>query len=80
MWIFFSMFLVTVSLKICSKIYKTLFPGMNLISEELVLFPFRFYLKSNPYYLFLMSGLESEFLMSQKDSEGTQKEEPCQAT
>ena len=39
MWIFFSIFVVSGSLKICSKFYKKMFPGIKLISTELVLIP-----------------------------------------
>ena len=42
MWIFSSIFLVLVSLIICSRFYNIMFPGMRSISTELVLIPFRF--------------------------------------
>ena len=41
MWIFLSMFVVSVSLMICAKFYKEIIPGLRLNSTELVLFPFR---------------------------------------
>ena len=41
LWIFVSMLFVFVSLLICSKFYKKMYPGIKLISTELVLFPFR---------------------------------------
>ena len=40
MWIFFSIFVVSGSLEICSRFYKKMFPGIKLISTELVLIPF----------------------------------------
>ena len=49
-WIFFSMLCVTMSLKICSRCYEKMFPGIRLISNELVLLPFRLLLIS--YLLF----------------------------
>ena len=53
MWIFCSMIFVTVSLIICSKFYKKMFPGMKLISRELVLLPFRFKTKFSFYLIHL---------------------------
>ena len=41
MWIFGSMLFVSVSLILCLITYKKLFPGIRLISIELVLIPFR---------------------------------------
>ena len=40
MWIFFSIFVVSVTLKICSKFYEKMTPGIRLISTEVVLIPF----------------------------------------
>ena len=42
MWIFFSIFLVLMSLIICSRCYNIMFPGIRLRRHELVLIPFRF--------------------------------------
>ena len=39
MWIFVSIIIVIVSLKISSRYYKKMYPGMKLISTELVLIP-----------------------------------------
>ena len=71
MWIFISIFLVLMSLIICSRFYNIMFPGIRFISTELVLIPLRF-LKSNLLFSFSWSVSESKFLTSLKDSGGTQ--------
>ena len=59
MWIFFSILLVSSSLVLCSRYYKKMFPGIKLISTELVLIPFqwvpRFYLTLNVRYASIFS-------------------------
>ena len=39
MWVFFSLFSVYASLKLCSRVYDIIFPGIKLITTELVLIP-----------------------------------------
>lgn len=41
-WIFCSILFVSVALIGATKFYKKMFPGINLISTEVVLIPFRF--------------------------------------
>ena len=53
MWIFISIFLVLMSLIICSRFYNIMFPGIRSISTELVLIPFRFS-KIKAFILILM--------------------------
>ena len=62
MWIFSSILLVSLSLVICSKVYKKMYPDMQLLSTELVLIPFRliFKFKSKFPVKFLSPKVESE--------------------
>ena len=53
MWIFISIFLVLMSLIICSRFYNIMFPGIRLISTEMVLIPLRFS-KIKSFILILM--------------------------
>ena len=54
MWIFCSILLVSVAFIISSRIYKKMYPGIKLNSEEVVLIPFRYW-SSCPLVLILSS-------------------------
>ena len=78
MWIFCSLLFVCVTMIIISRYYKKIIPEIKLISTELVLFPFRLKLFYFPIHMYMFLVLKLQTL--QKNTQGSQEEEHCQAT